>query len=283
MDALNPKSGVANIEVEVLEPVPGKLDEQVASDPMRAPIDEDTATDASGKATFTTGTILAKTEYIYSVRGGSTVYDVVIRLAVPINPAGKSLTYSFPQKIYVYKVGTFTDILPSGAANSGWTSVDASNNLLKLNITGKSGPQYAYIDITLEQADTGEAAKNPVIEMYYPSGYDMPSGAITSIYLTKRTGSDYGLPGGNLVDYVDSAPIPLSGEITYKDGAYWMTVANSGVYRLKFSWDADTMASGDKLKICLDDLGGSELGDGRDIATKGKKISPECVTIETIS
>ena len=283
MDALNPKSGVSGVEVEVLEPVPGKTDEEVASDPMRAPIDEDTATDANGKATFSAGTILAKTPYIYSVRGDSTVYDYLTRLAVPINPAGKALTYTFPQKIYVYRVGSFADPFPSSASNSGWDSTSHSTNTLTLNVTGKSGPQYAYIDITIEQNATGKALKNPVIEMYYPSGYDMPTGAITSIYLTKRTGSSFGIPGGNLVSYVDSAPIPLTGEITYKDGAYWMTVANSGVYRLKFSWDADTMVAGDKLKICLDDLGGSELGDGRDLTTKSKKASPQCITIQTVS
>ena len=283
MDALNVKSGVANVEVEVLEPVAGKTDQEVASDPMRAPIDEDTSTDANGKATFSSGTILAKTPYIYSVRGNSNVYDYITRLAVPINPAGKALTYTFPEKIYVYQVGSFSDIFPSGATNSGWDSTDHSADTLTLNVTGKSGPQYAYIDLTIEEADTGKALKNPVIEMYYPSGYDMPSGAITSIYLTKRTGSSFGIPGGNLVSYVDSAPIPLTGEVTYKDGAYWMTVANSGTYRLKFSWDADTMVSGDKLEICLDDLGGSELGDGRDLTTKGKKASPKCITIQTVS
>jgi len=119
MDALNPKSGVASVEVEVLEPVPGKTPEEVASDPMRVVVDEDTATDSSGKATFSNGMILAKTPYIYSVRGDTTVYDYITIKSVPINPAGKSLTYTFPDRIYVYRVGNFSDILPSTVTYSG--------------------------------------------------------------------------------------------------------------------------------------------------------------------
>lgn len=260
MDKANPKNGVASVELEVLElpasPYTQADLEAIASDPNRDVLDEDTSTDANGLATMTGNKIMTTKDYLYAVRGSSsTVYDKLLVTATPQIPADKS-TYSFPEKIYVYQVGSFEDIVASGATNSGIISFNDSGHTGSLNTTLTTGSQYAYFDMTIGGGTTGKYAKDPVFQMHYTEAKDFPSGAISSIYITKRTGSDYDFGGLNYADYVDSEyPIQLKGDLAYDadEKSYYMSVADSSVVRIKITWDAALAVAGDELKICVDD------------------------------
>jgi len=284
MDKLNPKAGIPNIEVEVLE-VPEVYTEsdleKIASDPMRVVVDEDTQTDSNGLAQFTAGRIFVGQPYLYSVRGQTTAYDVLKVMTIPVpSTEFKIDSYTFPEKIYTYYVGSFSDILPSSPTYSGFDSCDGSTNTCDFNVTGKSGIQYATVDINIGCADAGKALKKPVLVLRYADGYEMPEGSIISIYMTKKTGTDFGIPGTNLADYISTeTPIELRGSI-YDNGVYYMTVADSGTYTVKITFDADVLTSGKKLELVLDDLGDYR---GKDVATRSTGASPAKLTIETIS
>jgi len=218
---------------------------------------------------------------LYSVRGETTAYDVLKVMTIPVPAREFGITaYTFPDPIYTYYIGSFSDILPSGASYTGFDSCDASTNTCKFNVTGKSGIQYATVDITIGCADAGKAIKQPVLVLRYADGYEMPEGSIISIYMSKKQGTDFGIPGTNLADYISTeTPIELRGSI-YENGVYYMTVADSGTYTLKITFDADVLTSGKKLEVILDDLGEYR---GKDVATRATGASPAKLTIETIS
>jgi len=288
MDQLNTKNGIQNAEVEVLNVPDGAytVDDlyAIASDPNRYVIDEDTATDSNGKAAFSAGKIRSTVDYLYAIRGSaSTVYDKVFVAAVPKIPDTKT-DYSFPEQVFAYKVGSFDDIVASGASNSGFKAgtFNATTNTGSLDATSLSGLQYAYFDITIGCNTTGKSLESPVLQMHYTEGKDFPSGAITSVYITKRTGSDYGFEGIDYADYIDTEyPIELNGDLDWNadEQKYYMTIAHSGVYRVKITWDASIAESGDELKICLDDQG-DYLAKSK--VTRNTLASAECFTLTTV-
>jgi len=277
-DKLNPKAGVSGIEVEVLA-VPEVYDmntlSKLASDPNRQVVDEDTSTDSAGKAEFTAGRIFVNTPYLYSIRGDSTVYDKLVVKTIPVPSIYFKIdSYTFEEPEYVYKVGNFSDI--STDADNTLTASDLSC----LNITGKTGTQYCEFDITIGEATAGAALKDPVLILRSPEGYELEPGDIVSLYIVKKTGSDLGIPAQDLTEYVTYAtPIDLKGSLYDEEyGVDFMTVSDSATYTVKLSYDADQIQTdGDKLQICLDDLGDYRA---RDVATKGTKASPMCLVIQ---
>jgi len=269
MDKLNPKAGISGVEVEVLNaPTPPYTPDQIfaiASNPMRAVVDEDTSTSSAGLAEFASNTILVYMDYIFSLRGDSTVYDKAIVKKVPCVPPERE-GYTFPDKMYAYYVGNFSSIYSS----STYTE----------NISGKSGINYISFDITIGEDTAGKALKDPALILRSPENYELEPGDIVSIYIVRKSGTDFGIPGVNLVDYIaGETPIPLKGSIYDEDyGKYLMTVADSGTYTVKISYDADQIqTNGDKLMIALDDLGGYRA---KDDVTKSVKASAETVTVQ---
>jgi len=276
-DKLNPKAGIANLEVEVLaipEEWTTAMLEEIASDPMRQVLDEDTATDSAGLAQFTAGVIEVGKEYLFSIRGDTTVYDKLVVYEMPCPSREFAITaWTISDPIYVYQVGSFSDI-----------SIDANNIITAaedscLNITGKSGLQYCSWDITIGQADAGKALKAPVLVLRSPEGYELEPGDIVSLYITKKTGTDFAIPATNLIDYIDVAPITLVTGLYDEDfKAYMMTAADSGTYTIKLTYDADQIqTTTDRMQFCLDDLAEYR---GLDVATKSTKASAMCLEIQ---
>lgn len=274
VDKLNPKAGVSGVEMEVLNvPTPPYTKDKIvaiASNPMRSIVDEDTATDANGAAEFSSNTILVYMDYIFSLRGDSTVYDKVKVMKVPCVPPERE-GYTFPEKFYVYYVGNFTNLYTSST--------------IKENITGKTGLQYITFDITIGLSNTssGRAVKEPVIVLRSPEGYELEPGDIVSIYIVRKDGTDLGIPGVNLVDYLaGETPIPLKGSIYDEDyQAYMMTIADSATYTVKITYDADQIQTGsDRLQIVLDDLGDYRA---KDDVTKDTKTSAKTLTIQFVT
>lgn len=271
VDKLNPKAGIPGVEMEVLNvPTPPyTLDKiiAIASNPMRSVVDEDTSTDSNGAAEFSSNTILVYMDYIFSLRGDSTIYDKVKVMKVPCVPPERE-GYTFPDKFEAYYVGNFTDLYTSDTITE--------------NITGKSGLQYLTFDITIGLSDTssGRAVKDPVIVLRSPEGYELEPGDIVSIYIVRKEGSDLGIPGINLIDYLaGETPIPLKGSIYDEDyQAYMMTIADSATYTVKITYDADQIQpTTDKLQIVVDDLGDYRA---KDDVTKDTKAPAETLTIQ---
>jgi len=280
-DKMNPKAGVANIEVEVLElpeGVPNTIDylSTLASDPTRQIVDEAT-TDSTGKATFSAGTIFVNTPYIYSIRGDTTVYDDIVIRSIPAPSAYFKIdSYTFKEPIYVYKVGNFSTM----------TSLDSNNDdqltaseLSSLNLTGDTGQVYIEFDITVGESEAGKVIKDPVLVLRSPEGYELEPGDVVSLYIVRKSGSNLGIPAISLDGYIDTTPIKIIPEGATPDryGKYYLTVADSATYTVKLTVDADQInPSDDKLQICLDDLGGYRATDW---TTKSTKASPECITL----
>lgn len=241
-DKLNPKAGVANVEVEVLTP------DQIASDPMREVTDEDTATASDGAAEFTANTILVDRDYNFAVRGDDTVYDKLISVHIPCVPPERE-GFTFPEKVYAYKVGNFSDI----AADK---IIDASDDSC-LNITGKSGIQHCEFEITIGQEVSGETLRDAILALRSPEDYELEPGDIVYLYITRKTGTAFTIPGINLADYIDVMPIPLGGSILDTvEGVYYMTTADKGVYTVKLDYDADQIQPAtDRFQVALDDEG----------------------------
>jgi len=262
MDAIDKKSGIAATEVEVLD-VPaapyshGDL-VSVASNIDRQVIDETTSTPAGGRANFTHTAIFTETPYIYSHRGAATWYD---RLDVKTIPAPVGLTapltaYTFPQKdnVYVYVVGAFTD-LTSNATLEDYT---CGNNLQVTNVTAHAAVYLFSEDIQIGQGTSGAALLDPVLVFRGIPGVEPPANSISHIYLTRKTGTAYNIPGGDLVDYYENEQaIHLGGSIYDSDyGKYLMGAQDSGTYTLKVQYDGAVMTTGSILAVCLDDVGG---------------------------
>jgi len=277
-DKLNPKAGIPGIEVEVLEaPSPPYTYADligIASDPMRDVIDEDTSTSSAGLAAFTGNRIFVNRDYIYSIRGDTNVYDKVLVKKIPLPATEFSISaYTFPGAVYDYYVGAFETIQQSTSGTYNCTDDSA------LNITGKTGMQYVEFTVVLGQSETGNATKDTVIVFRSPEGYELESGDINSLYLVRESGTQFNIPSTNLVDYIDTAPISLGGSIYDTDfGSYMMTVADSGNYTVKLTYDADQIEpSTDRLQICIDDLGDYRA---KDDVTKSVKAAASCVTVE---
>ena len=273
-DKLNPKAGVPNLTVEALEaPTPPYTMadlSRIASDPNRMIIDSNT-TDSNGLASFSAGSIFVNKDYIYSIRGDSTTYDKLVVLKIPVpSKEFKIESYTFPDPQYVYYVGSFSDLYTTPEVNASTDSC--------LNITGKSGVQFCSWDITIAETEAGKAIQNPVIILRIPEGSNLDPSAIRSIYLVRKTGTDFGISPANLAGYIDVAPIDLRGSLYDEDyGVDFMTAADSATYTLKIEYDADLVSSGDQLQIVLDDLGDYRA---KDIVTRDTKASAESLTVE---
>ena len=276
-DALDKKSGVSGVEVEVLDVPEAPYTHEdlvaVASDIYRNVVDEDTSTDSSGKAVFSNGAIFTETPYIYAVRGGSTYYDrlVVDTIPAPVGLTAALSSYTFPayKNIYVYKVGSFSTI----ASDTAITCSDDSS----LNVTANSGTTQISVDITIGEATSGAVLLDPVIVFRGQPNYEPPANSILHIYLTRKTGTAFDIPSGDLVDYYETeTPIHLGGSIYDADyGKYLMGVQDSGTYTLKIQYDADTMTANKVLEVHLDDLGDYRA---MDEISKDRKASPQTLT-----
>lgn len=273
-DKLNPKAGIAGINAEVLNvpTAPYTMVDlaRVASDPNRVILDSATST-STGLLTFNASSIFTNTNYIYSLRGDSNTYDKLVVKNIPAPSTQFGITrYTFPDPEYVYQVGSFTDIYIT-------PEVDATTDAC-LNLTDKTGLQSCSWDITIAETDAGKAIKNPVLILKSPEGYELEPGDIVSLYIVRKTGTDFGISPANLNGYIDVAPIDLRGSLydeTY--GVDFMTAADSATYTVKLTYDADLInPDSDKLEIILDDLG-SYLG--RDVSTVSTKASPQKLTI----
>ena len=272
-DALNKKAGVANITVEVI-PIKGTESKaeliKLASSPMRRKVDE-AVTDENGVATFDSGRIFTGKPYLYSIRGDSTVYDklVVYTIEAPEGLTAPLDYYPIEEPVYVYKVGSFVNISETG-------------NTITISLAGLSGPQYTEFDIKIGEAEAGKVLKNPVLVLKTDETNKIPAGGIISLYIVKKSGTDVipsEIASQNLVDWIDTAPIALKGSLTEDEDVY-MTVADTGVYTVKMTFDADVVKPGHKLRIILDDLG--DYG-GQDVTTRDTKAAPQILTIEFTS
>lgn len=281
-DKMDPKSGVAGVEVEVLElpeGAPTTVDylASIASDPQRQVLDEDTS-DSTGKVQFTAGAIFVNKPYIYSVRGDTTVYDDIKIRTIP-SPSSqfKIDSYTFTDPIYVYKVGSFKDM--ESTYDSDDDDLLEPDELTSLNLTGDSGQVYIEFDINIGEAEAGKVIKDPVLILRSPEGYELEPGDVVSLYIVRKSGSNLGIPAINLDSYIGTQPIKLIPEGATPDeyGKYYMTVADSATYTVKLTVDADSIdESDDRLQICLDDLGGYRA---QDWTTRSTKASPECLTL----
>jgi hypothetical protein len=264
-DKLSPRTGISGVTVEVF-PVPADKSienlARIASDPNRIPLDS-AVSDATGKLTFNQSMIGQGVSYVYSVRGDSTVYDDIEIIDTPCyDEPVSSITHPTPK--LVYKVGSFQDI-----------STDSDNTLTaseysELNLTQQAGKTSVFFstDITIGEEDAGKVLKNPVLVIRYPEGYEPKEGAIKEIVIVNKMGTVYSIPGVNLVSYAASGtPIPL------KD---IMTVADSGTYTIKLTYDATLMESGKKVQFVLDDLGDYNA---KDLVTRDTKAPSMSLTI----
>jgi len=246
-DKLNPDAGIPNVEVEVLN-MPAKPYSredliETARAPNRVIVDED-VTDSNGVALFDGGAIVIDTEYIYALRNGTEWYDRLDHKAIPL-PAKefKIDTYRFPERVLSYAIGSFADI-----------SADA-DNVIELNVTGKTGAQMRRIDITIEQADAGAALLEPVIQLRSKPGAEPEAGSFKTLYASLKEGTNLGVPESDLTNFIDKAPMDLRGKFDKDLGKNVMTAAHKAVYTLAIEWDADVAEPGTSLYIHLDDLG----------------------------
>lgn len=275
LDKLDPKSGVPNVTVDVYnapeEPYTQEDLSAIATDPNARVLDEGVS-DANGEVVFTKTVIKVGKPYLYAIKGDSNVYDKLSVKTIPV-PAKyfKVDVYTFEEPEYVYKVGAFAD--PSPDADNILTGAEYP----ELDATNKSGPQYFEFDITISETEPGAIIKDPVLVIRTPETTDLASGAIKSIYIVKKTGTDLGLPIYNLVGNINSRPIPIKVAYDKDLNANVMTVADSATYTVKLTYDADLIKNGDEIEFVLDDLGDYR---GKDIATLDTKASPAKVVVQ---
>jgi hypothetical protein len=265
-DKLSPRTAISGVKVEVFTvPEDTSIENlaRIASDPNRIAIDSGTS-DASGKVVFNASVMGQGNNYVFSVRGDSSIYDDIEILQLPCYDEPVT-TATFISPKLVYKVGSFQDI-----------HTDADNILTgaeydQLNLTKQAGKTSVFFstDITIGEAEAGKVLKNAVLVLRIPEGVSIPEGAIKSIVIVPKMGTIYPIPGVNLVSYLTaSTPIPL------KDV---MTVADSGTYTVKIEYDATLMPNEAKLQLVLDDLGDYRA---KDLVTRDFKASP--MTLELL-
>lgn len=270
IDALNPKQGISGLRVEALPA------DETPWDPYRTVLDYGD-TDSDGVVTFSGGVLKIGEEYKFVLRGDNTVYDKVVTMKTPCIPGDfVNKPYSFPERIKTYQVGSFSDI--STDADNTLTCSDIST----LNVTANTGIQQIQFDITIAEDVPGKALKEPVIVFRSPEGYELEDGDILHIYAIRKSGSELGIPPGDLQGYLTGGtPIPLTTRTQITEGdevKYIMTSADSATYTIIIQYDADNInPSDDKLQIVLDDLGDYN---GKDVATRSTKASPQTLTIE---
>lgn len=220
--------------------------ERIAQDPNRVPIATVT-TDSNGIAEFD-NVITAGVPTLYAFRNGTTYYESLDVLTVPVPTKEFAITtYQFPGAIFVYPIGSF---------ETPGTNQDAStNDLLNVSKT-TSGIQYLEVTMTISESEAGKALKNPVLVIRTPdTAPSLASGMIKSLYIVHDSGTDFGIPVTDLKGYINGPAIPLKGSLTDKLGNTYMTVADSGTYKIKLTWDASKAVAGNQIDFVLDDLG----------------------------
>ena len=275
-DKLNPKAGIPNVTVDVYAvPATYTYDDlaALATDPYANVIDS-AVSDANGEVVFTKGVIRVGEPYLYALKGDSNVYDKLVVKTVPVPSKYFAVTtYTFRDPEYVYKVGAFKD-----------PNIDADNILSgsefpELNATGKSGLQYFEFDLEIGNDQPGTILKDVVLVIRTPETTVLEPGAIQSIYVVRKQGTDLGIPVYNLAANINSRPIKL--KTTYDEDlkANVMTVADSAIYTVKLTYDADLIKNGDEIEFVLDDLGDYR---GQDVGTLNTKASPAKVVIQFV-
>lgn len=272
VDAMNPKQGISGIRVEAIP-----TDEN-PWDPYRTVLDY-TDTDGDGVATLSGGALKIGKEYKFVIRGDNTIYDKVFDLKVPCisgDFAGKP--WMFDKPISVYRVGEFDDLNTTGD-----NVLDCTDDPT-LNVTAHTGVQQVSftINVGMPEDAAGKALKDPVIVFRSPEGYELEDGDILHIYAIKASGSELGIPAGDLQGYLSGGtPIALTTKTQVKDGNavhYIMTSADAATYKIIIQYDADNIdPDDDKLQIVLDDLGDYN---GKDVATRSTKAPAKTYTVE---
>lgn len=275
-DKLNPKSGIPGVEIEVLDSPAAPYTYSdlagVAADPMRDVVDEDTSTSSAGLANFTANKIFINQPYLYSLRGDSTTYDKLIVRTIPVPSTEFAISqYTFSDKVFGYYVGGFSALYFNG------TELNYTKDT-QMNITGKSGLTYVTFDITIGQSQSGNATKDSVLVLRSPENYELEPGDIVSLYIIRKDGTAFNIPGVNLADYIDGPAIDLGGSIYDEDyRTYMMSVADSGTYTVKLTYDPTLITPGsDRLVITVDDLGGWRA---RDDVTRDVKATAAELTL----
>jgi len=243
------RDGVSGVTVEALS-VPAQYTyadlKRIAQDPNRVPIATAT-TDSNGIAQFT-NVITVGVPTLYAVRNGTAYYEDLRVLTVPVPSKEFAIsTYQFPGAIFLFPIGSFKTV---------GTDVDASTDN-KFNVTQtNSGIQFYEFTITIGENDAGKALKNPVLVIRTPdSATPLASGMIKSLYIIHESGTDFGIPVTDLKSYINGPAIRLSGSLTDDKGNVYMTIGDSGTYKVKLTWDASLAQDGNQIDIVLDDLG----------------------------
>lgn len=278
-DQLDKDSGVSGNDVEVLELSTSSVTlaelSKLASNPQRQILDSGTSS-STGLVTFSSGSMYTNTPYVYSIRSNTTaIYDEIRVIKIPAPSKEFAITtHTMNNPVYVYKVGAYSNI---SADDADFDGLLTSTELSSLNLTGDSGDVFIEFDITIGQKTAGKVLKNPVMSLRSPEGYELESGDVKNLYIVKKTGTDFGVPVGELSGWIDSTPIYLQSSLTDTDGNGYATVADSGTYTVKLTVDSDTItAAGDRIQIALDDLGDYRA---KDITTQGVKATPQSVTL----
>ena len=265
------RDGIAGLTVEALN-VPSHYTyedlKRIAQDPNRVPLATAT-TDENGIAEFT-NVITTGVPTLYVVRNGTQYYEDLRVLTVPVPSKEFAIsTYQFPGAIFLYPIGSFKTI---------GTDVDASTDD-KFNVSKTtSGIQYYEITITIGENDAGKALKNPVLVIRTPDdATPLAPGMIKSLYIIHESGTDFGIPVTDLKSYINGPAIRLSGSLTDERGNTYMTVSDSGTYKVKITWDASKAQAGNEIDIVLDDLGAYR---GTTEASLQNGASPEVLSIK---
>lgn len=265
------REGVAGITVEALQ-VPSNYNyeelKRVAQDPNRIPLATVT-TDANGVATFN-NIITAGVPTLYVARNGTSYYEDLSVLTVPVPTKEFAITsYQFPGAIFLYPIGSF---------KTPGTNQDASTTPL-LNVTQtNSGIQYLEVTLTIGESEAGKALKNPVLVIRTPdTAPQLAPGMIKSLYIVHDSGTEFGIPVTDLKSYINGVAIPLKGSLSDRLGNTYMTVADSGTYKIKITWDASKAQAGNEIDFVLDDLGAYR---GTTVASMQNGASPAVLSIK---
>jgi len=233
MNALDTDSGISGETIYVYEMTADPTDPDTRS------VDSDT-TDANGLASFTSGAIFVGKKYQYVLKG-SNVYDERLVLEVPVpSREFKIDSYTFPDPMYAYYVGSF------GTLGSDLT----------INITSDTGINVYSFDINITQTQAGKVAKDPVLVLRTPEGKDLSTGCIRSIYFIHKSGTNLGLPAGDVSDYIDKKVIKLNGVMPG-----FLTANDQETVTVKIETDNSLCTAGTGFEIVLDDLGGYRARD----------------------
>lgn len=216
---------------------------RIAQDPNRVPLATVT-TDAQGYATFN-NVITAGVPTLYVFRNGTSYYESLDVLTVPVPTSQFAISsYQFPGAIFVYPIGSFKS-----------PGVNPTSDLLNVSKT-TSGIQFLEVSLTIGEVDAGKALKNPVLVIRTPDNAPaLAAGMIKSLYIVHDTGTEFGVPVTDLKSYINGPAIPLRGSLSDNLGNTYMTVADSGSYKIKLTWDAALAKAGNEIDFVLDDLG----------------------------